>query len=66
MFSKTSSTPQSNKPLKRYIPESATGGVLWKKVFLKFRKIHSKIPVPESLFCATLLKGVFLWILRNF
>ena len=28
MFSKTSSTPQSNKPLKRYIPESATGGVL--------------------------------------
>ena len=30
--------------------EAATGGVLYKKVFWKFRKIHRKIPVPEFLF----------------
>ena len=30
--------------------EAATGSVLKKKVLLKFRKIHKKTPVPESLF----------------
>ena len=30
--------------------EAATRGVLYKKVFLEIRKIHTKTPVPESLF----------------
>ena len=30
--------------------EVATGGVLWKKMFLKFRKIHSQTLELESLF----------------
>ena len=30
--------------------EATTGGVLQKKVFLQFHKIHRKTPVPESLF----------------
>ena len=30
--------------------EAAIGGVLWKKVFLKFRNIHKKTPVLEPLF----------------
>ena len=29
--------------------EVATIGILSKKMFLKFRKIHRKTPVPESL-----------------
>ena len=30
--------------------EAATGGILRKKLFLKFHKIHRKTPVPGSLF----------------
>ena len=30
--------------------EATTGGILYKKVFLKFRKFHRKTPVLESLF----------------
>ena len=37
--------------VKRLVPpEATTGGVLWKKMFLKSLKIHRKTPVLESLF----------------
>ena len=60
------------------LQKHSSGGVLWKRCSWKFRKIHRKTPVSESLFNkvaglrpATLLKKVsgtvaFLWILRNF
>ena len=30
--------------------KAATGGLLCKKMFLEFNKIHRKTPVPDSLF----------------
>ena len=37
--------------MKRIKPETATGSVLYKKVFLKkIHKIHRKTPMPESPF----------------
>ena len=58
---------------------TATGGVLKKKMFLKFsQNLQEKKPVPESLFliklqaddCNFIKKetdtDVFMWILRNF
>ena len=58
--------------------EAATRGVLYKMLFLKFRNIHRKTPVLDSLFNKLqawrtdlfLLKrgsntDFFLWILRN-
>ena len=38
------------RPLNFLHSEAAIGGVLLKKVFYRFRKIHGKIPVSESLF----------------
>ena len=38
------------RPLNFLLSEAAIGGVLLKKVFFGFRKIHGKIPVSESLF----------------
>ena len=38
---------------------AAIRSVLWKRCSSKFRRIHKKTSVPESLF------GIFLWILRN-
>ena len=32
------------------LPEAGTGGALQKRCSWKFRKIHGKTPVPESLF----------------
>ena len=50
--------------------EAATGVVLQEKVFLKFRKIHMKTLVTQSLFKIKLQAdsgaGVFLCILQNF
>ena len=36
--------------LLKIVPEAATGGVLWKKMFLKLHKIHNRTPVPEPHF----------------
>ena len=36
------------------LQKQSSGGVLWKRCPYKFRKIHRKTPVPESLFKETL------------
>ena len=46
-------------------PEAATGGVLWKKVFLKISHNSQQTPVPESLGtgafceCCEIAKNIF-------
>ena len=49
--------------------EAATGGVLWKKVFLEISQNSQENTCARASFLINLEAsgtGVFLWILRNF
>ena len=46
--------------------EAATGGVLWKKLFLKTLQYLQESCRPAILLKRSSNTGVFLWILQNF
>ena len=46
--------------------EATTGGVLWKKLFLKHLQYSQESCRPATLLKKDSDTGVFLWILRNF
>ena len=54
-------------PLKfLYFSEAATGGVLWKKLFLKISQYSQENCRPSTLLETDSNTGVFLWILLDF
>ena len=48
------------------ISEAATGGVLWKKLFLKISQYSQENCRPPTLLKRDSNTGVFLWLLRKF
>ena len=71
MHSNNSSASCRNykKSTKLLFQKQSSGSILQRKLFWKkLRKIHKKVPVPESFGLAELLKKrlrYFLWIFRN-